>query len=140
MRERRERLSMRARARSTGGGGEEMSHGTIKATMEPFEGEMHGHGYGYGEDETAAGFGSFGNAYGSPGEYDGAGLDRLMAVMAAARKLGLTRLQVFWCLGVSVGDPPPPPPTHGQHYMVLCSTTLYCTTLYYITLRNVEND
>ncbi|CAM9098845.1 unnamed protein product [Ascophyllum nodosum] len=93
MRERRERLSMRARARSTGGGGEEMSHGTIKATMEPFEGEMHGHGYGYGEDETAAGFGSFGNAYGSPGEYDGAGLDRLMAVMAAARKLGLTRLQ-----------------------------------------------
>lgn len=51
---------------------------------------------GEGEHETAAGFGSLGSAYGSNGApYDGAGLDRLMRLMAAARTLKLPRLQVM---------------------------------------------
>lgn len=91
MRERRERLlSIRSRAgvanKDVGG---EIVHGTKEAKMNPWEDEEDD-----GEDEAAAGFGSFGGAYGGSGKYDGAGLDRLMAVMAAARTLGLSRLQV----------------------------------------------
>lgn len=55
---------------------------------------------GEGEGEVAAGFGSFGGGGGGDGRsgreapYDGLALDRLMGVMAAARTLKLTRLQV----------------------------------------------
>lgn len=71
-----------------GGAEEGLGHGTMELPMDPWE-EV-----GQGEDESAAGFGSFGGAYGSEGKYDGAGLDRLMGVMAAARTLELNRLQV----------------------------------------------
>lgn len=88
VRERREQLwSMRSKAGAGSRDGEEM-HGTMEATMDPWDEG------GEGEDEAAAGFGSFGSAYGNPGKYDGAGLDRLMGVMAAARTLELERLQV----------------------------------------------
>lgn len=62
-----------------------LSHGTVETSLNPWDDEEH---------EAAAGFGSFGGAYGSDGKYDGAGLDRLMRLMAAARTLELTRLQV----------------------------------------------
>ncbi|CAM9734945.1 unnamed protein product, partial [Laminaria digitata] len=93
VRDRRERLSeIRSKAGAAalgrGGGAEEgLKHGTMELPMDPWE-EV-----GEGEDESAAGFGSFGGAYGSEGKYDGAGLDRLMGVMAAARVLELNRLQ-----------------------------------------------
>ena len=94
VRDRRERLSsIRSKAGATAAGGEGgaedgLAHGTMELPMDPWE-EV-----GEGEDESAAGFGSFGGAYGSEGKYDGAGLDRLMGVMAAARILELNRLQV----------------------------------------------
>lgn len=96
VKERREQLSsMRSRsgAADERADAEELAHGTIELTMDPWD------EWAEGEDEAAAGFGSFGGAYGSPGKYDGAGLDRLMGVMAAARTLELYRLQVF--LGTS---------------------------------------
>eukprot|EP00904_Undaria_pinnatifida_P009351 jgi/Undpi1/5546/HiC_scaffold_2.g00823.m1 len=93
LRDRRERLwAMRVK---TGAASEDcidnaeegLAHGTMEVSMDPWD-EV-----GEGEDESAAGFGSFGGAYGSEEKYDGAGLDRLMGVMAAARVLKLNRLQ-----------------------------------------------
>lgn len=88
-RDRRDRLSsMRSKAGVKDEDDEQLKHGTAEMSMNPWdEGDE-------GEHETAAGFGSFGGAYGGNGEYDGAGLDRLMRLMAAARTLKLTRLQV----------------------------------------------
>lgn len=72
---------------------EELTHCTVETSLNPWDDE---------ELEAAAGFGSFGGAYGSDGTYDGAGLDRLMRLMSAARTLKLTRLQVctkyFMCV------------------------------------------
>lgn len=78
-------LSMRSRAGLPDADAEELTHGTAEMSLNP---------WGDGEHEAAAGFGSFGGAYGSSGKYDGAGLDRLMRLMAAARTLKLSRLQV----------------------------------------------
>lgn len=88
-RDRRDRLfSIRSKAGVTDEDDEQLKHGTAEMSMNPWdEGDE-------GEHETAAGFGSFGGAYGGNGKYDGAGLDRLMRLMAAARTLKLTRLQV----------------------------------------------
>lgn len=88
-RDRRDRLfSLRSKAGVTDEDDEQLKHGTAEMSMNPWdEGDE-------GEHETAAGFGSFGGAYGGNGKYDGAGLDRLMRLMAAARTLKLTRLQV----------------------------------------------
>lgn len=80
---------MRSRAGLPDSDGEELGHGTVETSLNPWDEEEH---------EAAAGFGSFGGAYGSDGKYDGAGLDRLMRLMAAARTLELTRLQV--CVGM----------------------------------------
>ncbi|CAM9161207.1 unnamed protein product [Ectocarpus sp. 12 AP-2014] len=87
-RDRRDRLlSIRSKAGVTDEDDEQLKHGTAEMSMNPWdEGDE-------GEHETAAGFGSFGGAYGGNGKYDGAGLDRLMRLMAAARTLKLTRLQ-----------------------------------------------
>ncbi|CAN0044765.1 unnamed protein product, partial [Ectocarpus fasciculatus] len=87
-RDRRDRLfSLRSKAGVTDEDDEQLKHGTAEMSMNPWdEGDE-------GEHETAAGFGSFGGAYGGNGKYDGAGLDRLMRLMAAARTLKLTRLQ-----------------------------------------------
>lgn len=79
-------LSMRSRAGLPNADGEELAHGTAATSLDP---------WGDGEHEAAAGFGSFGGAYGSSGKYDGAGLDRLMSLMSAARTLKLGRLQVY---------------------------------------------
>ena len=76
---------MRSRAGLPQADGEELSHGTVETSLNPWD---------EGEHEAAAGFGSFGSAYGGDGKYDGAGLDRLMRLMAAARTLKLPRLQV----------------------------------------------
>lgn len=85
-RDRRDHISsMRSRAGLPNAYAEELTHGTAEMSLDP---------WGDGEHEAAAGFGSFGGAYGSSGKYDGAGLDRLMSLMAAARTLKLDRLQV----------------------------------------------
>lgn len=76
---------MRSRAGLPDADAEELGHGTVETSLNPWDDEEH---------EAAAGFGSFGGAYGSDGKYDGAGLDRLMRLMSAARILKLTRLQV----------------------------------------------
>lgn len=97
-RDRRDHISsMRSRAGLPNAYAEELTHGTAEMSLDP---------WGDGEHEAAAGFGSFGGAYGSSGKYDGAGLDRLMSLMAAARTLKLDRLQVstvLQCLTIVLG-------------------------------------
>lgn len=92
-RERRDHISsMRSKVGLPNADAEEVTHGTAEMPLDP---------WGDGEHEAAAGFGSFGGAYGSSGKYDGAGLDRLMSLMSAARRLKLGRLQVSTGVAVS---------------------------------------
>lgn len=99
-RERRGRQwSIRSKAGRGGSGGDDLTHGTIEMGTNPWDDDKGEEK----EDEAAAGFGNFGGTLNASsgggngdgtGEYYGAGLDRLMRVMAASRKLNLVRLEV----------------------------------------------